>query len=138
MSNLRQSLPLALALLAYLWALPNTLLGLALALLSRLAGGVQAQKVCGVVEVYGPGVRRLLRLLRPAKPTIDALTLGHVVLACDRPTLERTRGHEAIHVRQYERWGPFFLPAYWIAGLLAARRGGDSYRDNPFEKQARL
>lgn len=121
----------------YLWTLPNTLLGLALALLSRLAGGVRGQVVHGVVEVYGLGVRRLLRRLRPGGLTIEAFAMGHVVLAGDRGTLEQTRAHEAIHVRQYERWGPFFLPAYWIAGRLAAWRGGDSYRDNPFEQEAR-
>lgn len=123
--------------LAYLWALPNTLLGLALALLSRLAGGVRRQVVRGVVEFHGPGVRRLLPRLIPGAPTIEALTLGHVVLARDRETLERTRAHEAVHVRQYERWGPFFLPAYWIAGRVAAWRGGHSYHDNPFEQEAR-
>ena len=126
-----------LTVLRYLWALPNSALGLTLALLSRLAGEARAQVLHGVLEIYGAGVRRLLRRLLPTKSAVEALTLGHVVLACDLPTLESTRAHEAVHVRQYERWGPLFLPAYWIAGALAARRGGDAYRDNPFEKQAR-
>jgi hypothetical protein len=122
---------------SYLWASPNTLLGLALALLCRLAGAVRGQVVGGVLEICGPGVHGLLRRLMPARHTIEALTLGHVVLARDGRTLDQTRAHEAVHVRQYERWGPFFLPAYWIAGLLAAWRGGDSYKDNPFERVAR-
>jgi hypothetical protein len=122
---------------AYLWASPNTLLGLALALLCRVAGAIRGRVVCGVLEICGPGVRRLFRRVTPARHTIEALALGHVVLAVDRETLEQTRAHETVHVRQYERWGPFFLPAYWIAGLFAAWRGGDSYKDNPFERVAR-
>jgi len=41
-------------------------------------------------------------------------------------------------VRQYERWGVFFLLAYPAASLLAAWQGGHFYRDNCFEVQARL
>ncbi|MDO8964417.1 MAG: hypothetical protein Q7W30_08015 [Coriobacteriia bacterium] len=44
--------------------------------------------------------------------------------------------HEHVHVRQYERWGPFFLPAYAISSLVQLARGGDPYRDNRFERQA--
>jgi len=64
------------------------------------------------------------------------MTLGHVVLcidAVDDVLLE----HELVHVAQYERWGPLFLPAYGIASLLALRGGGDAYRDNAFEVDAR-
>jgi hypothetical protein len=119
--------------LRYLWALPNTLLGLALALAGLTAGG-GTQVVGGVVEAHGPGIRRLLERVAPVGFRIMALTLGHVVLASDRRTLERTRAHEAAHVRQYERWGPVFLPAYLLASLLAGIRGGDPYRDNWFER----
>jgi hypothetical protein len=41
-----------------------------------------------------------------------AITLGHVVLATTESALKKTRSHERVHVRQYERWGPFFIPAY--------------------------
>jgi hypothetical protein len=34
----------------------------------------------------------------------------------------QTRQHEHIHVRQCERWGPFFLPAYGVASVLALLR----------------
>ncbi len=64
------------------------------------------------------------------------MTLGHVVLGLNPSTLEATRAHERVHVRQCERWGPFFLPAYGLASLLAAVRGGDAYRDNRFEREA--
>ncbi len=64
------------------------------------------------------------------------MTLGHVVLARTRDDLESTREHERIHVGQYERWGPLFVPAYFLASGLAWLRGGDSYLDNRFERQA--
>ena len=64
------------------------------------------------------------------------MTLGHVVLGRDRASLERSRGHERVHVRQCERWGPLFLPAYGMASLIVKLRGGDAYRDNPFEREA--
>jgi hypothetical protein len=65
------------------------------------------------------------------------LTLGHVVLARDLPALQQTRAHERVHVRQYERWGPFFLPAYAAASLWALSRGRHPYVDNWFEREAR-
>lgn len=64
------------------------------------------------------------------------MALGHVVLAIDDTTLHRAGPHERIHVRQYERWGPFFLPAYGIASWWAWRRGLHAYLDNPFEVEA--
>ena len=60
----------------------------------------------------------------------------HVVLGLDGPTLDRTRAHERVHVRQCERWGPLFLPAYGLASLLAWWRGHDAYRENRFEREA--
>ena len=48
----------------------------------------------------------------------------------------RARDHEHVHVRQYERWGPFMLPAYFLSSFLAWRRGGDYYLDNRFEREA--
>jgi len=121
--------------LRYLWALPNTLIGLALAL-TGLAGGGRARVFRGVLEVHGPGIRRLLERIAPAGLSIQALTLGHVVLGRDDRALDRTRDHEEVHVRQYERWGPAFLPAYLVSSLLAVWRGGDSYLHNRFERAA--
>ncbi|MDQ4142894.1 MAG: hypothetical protein M3198_03975 [Actinomycetota bacterium] len=65
-----------------------------------------------------------------------AITLGHVVLAVDDLDLA-TLDHELAHVRQYERWGPLFVPAYLVASARARLGGGDAYRDNLFEVQAR-
>ena len=44
--------------------------------------------------------------------------------------------HEMVHVRQYERWGPFFIPAYLACSLGLWLAGKDAYRDNPFEREA--
>jgi len=121
--------------LRYLWTLPNTLLGLALALLSRREGD-GARWVDGVLEIHGPGVRRLFNRLGNEPLAISAVTLGHVVLARDRRSLHATRRHERTHVEQYERWGPFFLPAYLAAALIAVCQGRDPYLENRFERMA--
>jgi uncharacterized protein (DUF2062 family) len=68
---------------------------------------------------------------------VGGMALGHVILATDPQTLERVRSHELWHVRQYEAWGPFFLPAYALASVIAMARGGHFYRDNRFEIDAR-
>lgn len=121
--------------LIYLWALPNTLLGLLVGGLGLLAGG-RARRVDGVLEVHGPAVAWCLRRLMPWVGGAAALTLGHVVLGCDAHSLVHCRDHERVHVRQCERWGPFFLPAYLASSLAAWLRGGDPYRDNRFEREA--
>ena len=122
--------------LGYLWALPNTLLGMPL-VLAALASGGRVRLVEGVVEVHGRVIAWLLRRVVPLPGGAQAITIGHVVLGRDAATLDRCRRHEQAHVRQYERWGPFFLPAYFLASLLAFLRGGNPYWDNPFERDAR-
>jgi hypothetical protein len=64
------------------------------------------------------------------------MTLGHVVLGRTASALDVSREHELVHVRQYERWGPLFIPAYLLCSALIWFRGGDAYRDNPFEREA--
>lgn len=64
------------------------------------------------------------------------MTLGHVVIGRDAQSLERTRDHERVHVRQCERWGPAFLPAYLLCSAWMFLTRQDPYRDNPFEKEA--
>ena len=65
-----------------------------------------------------------------------AITFGHVVLCVDEID-DLTFAHELAHVRQYERWGPLFVPAYLFASLAARLRGNNAYRDNHFEVAAR-
>lgn len=65
-----------------------------------------------------------------------AITFGHVVLAVDEVDPDTLR-HELVHVTQYERWGPLFVPVYLAASVVAWIRGRHPYRDNPFEVAAR-
>ena len=121
-------------LLRYLWAAPYTLLGLALGAVAMLFGAT-ARRHHGVVEVFGGGVGGgLARLPEPLR--FSAMTLGHVILAVDRSALGQLRLHEHVHVRQYERWGPAFVPAYLLSSLLQLLRGRNPYRENHFERQA--
>ncbi len=122
--------------LAYLWALPNTLLSVPFVLAALLSGG-RVRLVEGVLEVHGRAIAWLFRRAVPLPGGAAAMTLGHMVLGRDAAALERCRVHEQAHVRQYETWGPFFLPAYFIASLFAYLRGGNPYWDNPFERDAR-
>ena len=123
-------------LLRYLWAAPNTLLGLPL-LLAALLCGARCALHCGVIEVHGGILRPLFRSGLCLGGGISAMTFGHLVIARDRFHLEISRAHELVHVRQYERWGPLFIPAYLLASLWAQLRGGNYYRDNYFEREAR-
>jgi hypothetical protein len=121
--------------LTYAWAAPATILGLLLALLALRGGRIAVRD--GVLEAHGPLVRSALTHLTIVRGGVAAITFGHVVLGCDSDALEWSRTHERVHVAQYERWGPFFLPAYVAASLWAFLRGGDFYLDNVFERAAR-
>ena len=66
-----------------------------------------------------------------------AMTLGHVIIGRDPWCLDFCREHEQAHVRQVERWGFAFIPAYLLASLLAWWQGGHYYLDNWFERDAR-
>ena len=123
------------SILAYAWASPNSLIGLAAGGAMILLGG-QARRIAGVLEVAGGLVGTQLGRKRIALPW-RAITLGHVILGIDAAALEQSRAHEHVHVRQYERWGVGFWPAYLLSSARAKLRGGDAYRDNRFEKEAR-
>jgi len=126
---------LELRILCYLWAAPATALGLLVAAVAYLTGG-SAGIVQGAVEVHGGFATWLLRHGLPLIGSGAAMTLGHVILGRDADCLEQSRKHEHVHVRQYERWGPFFLPIYVSASVILWLRGRDPYRDNPFEREA--
>jgi hypothetical protein len=121
--------------LVYLWALPTTSIGLLATGLTLMSGG-RARWHTGVLEVYGGFSAYLLRKLVSLPDGASAMTLGHVVIARDPASHTRTRAHERIHVRQCERWGPLFIPAYLLASLVLRMRGKDAYYDNPFEREA--
>lgn len=92
--------------------------------------------VRGVLEASGGIVGVLLRYCTILPGGASAMTLGHVVLGVNRAALKRSRRHERIHVRQCERWGPLFLPAYLLASLWVLLCGRRPYLDNPFEREA--
>jgi hypothetical protein len=118
----------------YLWAAPYTLLGVALGTLAlALGGSLRVQG--GVMEFVGGALGRRLERL-PAPLAFSAVTLGHVIIAADRSALTQLRQHEHVHVRQYERWGVLFVPAYLVSSLVQLVRGRDPYRENHFERQA--
>ena len=123
-----------MAVVRHLWALPYTLVGLTVAGLARL-GGATVSTNEGVVEACGGPLARLSRI--PLMGGVGALTVGHVVLATNERQMSWSRVHERAHVRQYEIWGPFFVPAYLVAGLVSRLRGGATYIDNRFEREAR-
>lgn len=108
--------------LAYLWTAPNSLLGV----LGGLGGGGWRVRR-GVLEIANAWLPRALG----AK--VEAVTLGHVILARDARSLNRWREHERMHVRQYEWLGPLFLPAYGLLGVWSWLRGRHPYRDHPLE-----
>lgn len=120
------------------WALPTSLIGLLLALVFLLAGARFRQRE-GVLEVALAGSRQRTGAprKRPWRLPFEAITFGHVVLGVSPEALDRLRPHEHVHVRQCERWGPFFIPAYLLAGAWQWMRGRRAYWDNPFEVQAR-
>ncbi|HVW00282.1 MAG TPA: hypothetical protein VHB77_08080 [Planctomycetaceae bacterium] len=119
----------------YLWAFPATAIGLLFATAALLTGG-SLRLSNGVIEACGGIVGRWLRGGRFHRGGA-AVTFGHVILARDRPSLERSRFHEMGHVRQFERWGPLLLPMYWSIALWLWLRGYDPYLDHPFEPPPR-
>jgi hypothetical protein len=104
------------------WSAPNSLIGVAFALLSLAVPRPH----------YGVLVAESNRGLAYAFLTrrgFGAITFGRVITSAI-PITPRLLVHESHHVRQYEVLGPFFLPVYlW----LHARHG---YADNPLECEA--
>jgi len=122
-------------LVRYLWAGPVSCVGLLLALLGTVGGG-RIVRHTGVVEAEGWLLAWGLLHLTLLKGGVSAITFGHVVLGRSRSPLDATRAHERVHVRQYERWGPLFIPLYLASSLWAALRGRHPYFDNSFERAA--
>lgn len=118
----------------YLWAAPTTAIGVVVVLAGLRRAKVRF--VDGVLEAHGPALAWILTNLTLVPGGAAALTLGHVVIGRDHASLESTRAHERVHVRQCEVWGPLFVPAYLAASLAACARGRNFYYDNRFEVQA--
>jgi len=124
--SLGELVPAGRRALGYVWAAPNTLVGL-LAALTVKARPARWRGVL-LLEAARGGVAWVL-----TKRGFAAITLGHVIIT-NKPVSDNLLVHELTHVGQHERWGPGFYPAY----LLTSLRG---YKRNPFElaaKQAAL
>jgi hypothetical protein len=100
-----------------------------------LCTGGRARVRSPIVEFHGGAVKWVLRRL-PGGEFVLAFTLGHTVLGQTDAALDISRDHELVHVRQFERWGPFMGPAYLLCSLVLWVQGRDAYRDNPFEREA--
>lgn len=121
-------------LLGVIWASPNTLLGLIVGGVG-MCFGAKAQVTGQAIEFHDGGIKWLIHRFPNGQFTL-AMTLGHVVIGQTEAALDISRVHETVHVRQYERWGPFFIPAYVMSSLYVWTRGQRLYRDNPFEVEA--
>ncbi len=120
-----------LRLLLLIWPAPWTLLGLALAVCVRAMGGAWRLRD-GALEAYGGHLGALA-----ARSPFAAITLGHVIVATCAEEALRLGAHERSHVRQYQTWGPLFVPAYLLAGAWQWLNGRCAHADNPFELRAK-
>jgi hypothetical protein len=127
------------ALARFAWASPNTLLGLALGTLGLPFGARIAR---------GDGA--ILFLDHPVMSWIPpcGITFGHCILyrrgigpddpvrRYDKKGWQRIGDHEGAHVRQYERWGPLFLPVYLVSALAPGTHWMERQADRWAEKPA--
>ena len=118
----------------YIWASPVTLFGLFLGCLTLATRG-RAQIVQGAIEFSGGFSTWFLRR-RWICNNAGAMTLGHVIIGQTQDDLESARDHEHVHIKQYECWGLFMVPAYVGCSFWLWLRGKKPYWDNPFEKEA--
>jgi hypothetical protein len=112
-----------LRVLTYVWASPNSLLGILLGAFS-----FQRPRVTDGILVFDGPARGFLWALRLFKRS--AITYGHVVLS-NRPLEGWLKAHELHHVWQYERLGPFYIPIYVLVWVFTG------YRRHPFELAAK-
>lgn len=110
-------------LLAYLWAAPVSVVGLA----AGLTAGVVPRLHSGVI-LFAPAGGIAGSVLRRWRH--EAGAVGHVIIARSEPS-PTLLAHELTHVRHAERLGPLLAPVY--LGLLAVY----GYRRHPLERAAR-
>lgn len=123
--------------LGFIWASPLTAFGLLLALPVMLFRG-HGQLVRGhtfAILARGPFADAMLS--RHPFGAMNAMALGHVVIAAHDGLSSRVLIHELAHVRQAARWGIVFPLAYLASSAWAAFRGRNAYWHNRFEIAAR-
>lgn len=123
---------IALYILGFIWALPLTLFGLLL-VPWYWPKAVSWNKEHHILLVQVKDIR-LKFGQHPKGQTFGVTVLVTPTFAELNPAL---LAHEAEHTRQGLIWGILFGPAYGIACIIAAVKGGHFYRDNWFEVRAR-
>lgn len=121
-------------LLLVLWASPYSAIGVTIGVMGLISGG-RGRYRNGAIEFYGGATRWVVRHL-PLGEFTAAMTLGHVIIGQTAELLDDCAEHERVHVRQFERWGPFMGPAYLLSSVWLWCLGRDAYRENPFEIEA--
>ena len=61
----------------------------------------------------------------PNGDSVMAITLGYVALGKSKESLELARDQQLVQLPLYERWGPFFGPAYLGWSFILWLRGDD-------------
>ena len=117
-----------------LWAAPWSLWGLGLGGAGLLTGG-GVRRSGRILEFWGGFLPIFLKYF-PFVAGSPAATFGHIVLGRSKRHLDACQPHQRIHVRQYECWGPLFVPMYLIWWLVLGCCGKHPYYDNPFEREA--
>lgn len=115
------------------WAAPYSVFGIFVGLIGCLTGGSVQRRGCAL-EFYGGATNVFLKYI--CGPWVSAITFGHTILGQNPELLSQCREHEWVHVRQYQRWGPLFGPAYLISSIIVWCQGKRAYRDNHFEREA--
>ncbi len=117
-----------------LWVGPWSLWGLVIGGAGLLAG-VGVRRRGRVLEFWGGPLPLFLKYF-PFVAGSPVATFGHVILGRSERYLDACRPHQMVHVKQYERWGPLFVPAYLTCWCVLWCCGKRPYHDNPFEREA--
>lgn len=123
--------------LGILWALPLTVVGMALALPILLwRGKVRVIRMTTPALMISGPVADYMLDRHPFGP-MCAMAIGHVVIAEKRGLTPQVLTHELAHVRQAACWGILFPIVYLAASVWAVLHGRDAYWHNAFEVAAR-
>jgi hypothetical protein len=129
-----------LRILGYLWASPNTIISLLIALTLYFPKSIRFRH--GYIHITPLFGLKPKGLDTDGDGTLDFFTGGQSFggamqfFRLKTPSA-RLQSHEEHHSVQGMILGPFFGPAYLIASLIAALSGKHFYRHNWFEKNAR-
>jgi hypothetical protein len=117
-----------------LWASTYSVWGLGIGAIGLLTGG-GVQRSGRILEFWGGIIPTFLKYF-PFVAGSPVATFGHVVVGRCPRHLDACRPHQLIHVQQYERWGPLFIPTYLTWWFVLWCCGKRPYYDNPFEREA--